>query len=171
MYPQFSVCREYLRERIVLERRNQKRLSSSSSSSSTALDTGKQQQQQQQQRKQHSMDILLEAVNKVVWGLFEDMEAFEYKYYEAIQVDEPSPSMDTGGWYRSVSHSDIINFDDPLKLGVSLNSVAPKKQNNKKEVIRDIYNAMNQKHETLIKELIPTLERNRSLLQVRNTAK
>ena len=99
------------------------------------------------------------------------MEAFEYKYYEAIQVDEPSPSMDTGGWYRSVSHSDIINFDDPLKLGVSLNSVAPKKQNNKKEVIRDIYNAMNQKHETLIKELIPTLERNRSLLQVRNTAK
>lgn len=43
------------------------------------------------------MDILLEAVNKVVWGLFEDMEAFEYKYYEAIQVDEPSPSMDTGG--------------------------------------------------------------------------
>ena len=78
MYPQFSVCREYLRERIVLERRNQKRLSSSSfSSSSTALDTGKQQQQQQQQRKQHSMDILLEAVNKVVWGLFEDMEAFE----------------------------------------------------------------------------------------------
>ena len=76
MYPQFSVCREYLRERIVLERRNQKRLSSSSfSSSSTALDTGK--QQQQQQRKQHSMDILLEAVNKVVWGLFEDMEAFE----------------------------------------------------------------------------------------------
>lgn len=95
MYPQFSVCREYLRERIVLERRNQKRLSPSSSSSS-ALDTGKQ-QQQQQQRKQHSMDILLEAVNKVVWGLFEDMEAFEYKYYEAIQVDEPSPSMDTGG--------------------------------------------------------------------------
>ena len=117
------------------------------------------------------MDILLEAVNRVVWSLLEDMEAFEYKYYEAIQVDEPSPSMDTGGWYRSVSHSDIINFDDPLKLGVSLNSVAPKKQNNKKEVIRDIYNAMNQKHETLIKELIPTLERNRSLLQVRNTAK
>ena len=166
MYPQFSVCREYLREKIVLERRNQKRLSSSSSpSSSTALDTGK------QQRKQHSMDILLEAVNKVVWGLFEDMEAFEYKYYEAIQVDEPSPSMDTGGWYRSVSHSDIINFDDPLKLGVPLNSVAPKKQKNKKEVIRDIYNAMNQKHETLVKELIPMLERNRSLLQVRNTAK
>lgn len=97
MYPQFSVCREYLREKIVLERKNQKRLSASASPSASAsassMDTGK---QQQRQRKQHSMDILLEAVNKVVWGLFEDMEAFEYKYYEAIQVEEPSPSQDAG---------------------------------------------------------------------------
>lgn len=81
MYPQFTICREYLREKIVLERKTQKRMSAAS------LGSGK---KQQRQHKQHSMDILLEAVNKVIWGIFEDMEAFEYQYDESIQVDEPS---------------------------------------------------------------------------------
>ena len=65
----------------------------------------------------------------------------------------------------------MLNFDDPFTLGVSLNFRPPEKQKNKIDVIRDIYTAMSQKYETLVNELIPTLERNQSLLQVRNTAK
>lgn len=44
------------------------------------------------------MDILLEAVNKVIWGIFEDMEAFEYQYDESIQVDDLSSTLEQS-WF------------------------------------------------------------------------
>ena len=90
IYPQFSICREYLREKIILERKNQKRLSASSSLNA--------EKKQHKQHKQHSMDILLEAVNKVIWGIFEDMEAFEYQYDESIQVDDLSSTLEQS-WF------------------------------------------------------------------------
>ena len=71
-----------------------------------------------------------------------------------------------------MSQSDLLNFDDPLKLGISLDFLAPEKQqNDKTDAVRKVYLAMKEKHETLVNELIPTLERNKTLLQVRNTAK
>ena len=79
-----------MREKIILERKNQKRLSASSS-----LNVEK---KQHKQHKQHSMDILLEAVNKVIWGIFEDMEAFEYQYDESIQVDDLSSTLEQS-WF------------------------------------------------------------------------
>ena len=147
VYPHFSVCREYARERVAAERRSQKRTQPAA---------------QPSQKKVHSIDILQDAVNRTIWELYEDMETFEYQYNVSIQ-NESSYTADQNLY----SFFDLWSTENPL--GTQAPPKKEERENN--EVVKKAYEGMEKKHAVLVNELIPTLERNRALLKVRNTKK
>lgn len=80
--PHFSICREYIHDHILSERRNQKRMKMEAIPSQPPPKTV--------QKKKHSMEILQEAIDHTIWEVFEQMEVFEFEDDYTIQYDQPT---------------------------------------------------------------------------------
>lgn len=171
LYPQFAVCKEYIHDQIVKERRNEKRMRVEAI-----------QVQPPPEKKRHSMELIQETVNHIIWELFDAMEVFEYEDDYDVQFD--FTGFDIGvQWFIGIDYSKEEEGDDffsHLMVNPVAVQEAQKQRESHWEERKRVFKKMHDNYDLLINEflfifffirLIPTLERNEILLQSRNTQK
>ncbi|KAK8809403.1 hypothetical protein WA171_000985 [Blastocystis sp. BT1] len=150
IYPHFGICHLYIKDQIRKERRSEKRMHGKETSPPPP-------------KKKRSMEVLHEVVNEIIWALLKEIEILDTDMDVVVEMDDPSaPGM--------MSLDDILDGVWTELPPPPSQSVLEKRRKHE-EAMHKVYLEMERNYNTLCNELIPTLERNQSLLLSRGTAK